>query len=307
MLELLNHEKDHKRHARISAALANKDAAAPRINAAHAKEVTAAAAAVQSIARFSAAAGKKLSNKHGICSDEKLSPLINAVCTAFFLGASQIDLLEALRQHVQPVLAQAAAHAHLVVQHAPTNTHAEEWLSRLAVLAYHVLLVQTFYGTRLPRTAQECCALVGMQEACTMLQAHGILSRQPERFLEGLIVLQLCGHPTSQLLLDWHKQMTTAPSLGGKPIFPSVLQRVCTDPDPLQRAQASSGPINSARQIADVLHFDIVLLMYAAAADTLIELARVSPQSIASSLRARAAASAAGQLAASSEEQEEEE
>ena len=184
-------------------------------------------------------------------------PLVHltaALCHAFFVGVAPHALQTTIRRCVAPLFIAAA-------EQQPLAAHAssEDWVSLLAVLAYHVLLVQTRYCISLPHSSDQCRSLAGMQEACTMLLAHGITSRQPERFLEGLIVLQLCGHTTSMMLLDWHARMASAPTAGVRSIYPAVLQRVMGG---LQQARGAR--LTTASQLADVLHMRIVLLMYAA-------------------------------------------
>ena len=186
----------------------------------------------------------------------QLTPLVTAVCDAHFAGEDAA----ALCASVAPVFEAATQHNLLRPSRATVTAVNEEWVSRLAVLAYHLLLVQTGYGVQLPEGSSSCLALVGMQQACTMLLAHGTSSRQPERFLEGLIVLQLCGYSTSGMLRRWEQQHNrkAAPTSGDFCIWPHVLQRVvCAD-------AAAKPPFTVPGMLADLLHLHIVLLMYAA-------------------------------------------
>jgi len=184
-----------------------------------------------------------------------VSLLVSVVSEAFFQGVSASALRAVLRSHVTAVFAAAGKR-----KFSPSLVSSEDWVSQLAVLAYHVLLVQTRYGISLPATPvrEECLALDGMKEAEQMLLHHGVMSRQPERFIEGLMVLHFCGNDTSTMLLQWAGNMSTAPSVGPLSIYPKVLQRT------MQQA-AEPAALSTAAQLADVLHWCIVLLMYSAA------------------------------------------
>jgi len=217
----------------------------------------------------------------------QVGPLITAVCDAYFAGDSAAALSSALEsvalvfeaattRKQRPPKAQPGGrknnrikadedHSRRATKKAPDcerlEADEEEWVSQLAVLAYHALLVQTGYGVKMPASAADCRALVGMEAACAMLLAHDTTSRQPERFLEGLCVLQLCGSDTTALLHRWMQRHATAPQRSRAkllPIYPTVLQRIVGS-----NKAGAAAPIQSPRQLADVMHFHIVLVMYA--------------------------------------------
>ena len=128
----------------------------------------------------------------------------------------------------------------------------EDLVSQLAVLAYHALLVQTTYGFRMFNAGAAGC--VGMAEACHFLRKHLHLSLQPERYLEGLIVLQLCGGDSTLAMIEPWRQTFNK----DKRVWPSCLEAAC------DFAGSSSVP-PVARHLDAVMHFDTVLMMYACA------------------------------------------
>jgi hypothetical protein len=99
----------------------------------------------------------------------------------------------------------------------------EEWTSQLAVLALHLLYVLGGYDLKqLPADAQErrnliistlqavpghgpSEVIVRMDVACAFLMEHLHVSRQPERFGEGILLLYLCGYrvEANKLLCEW--------------------------------------------------------------------------------------------------------
>jgi len=230
-----------------------------------------------------------------------IAQLTTAVCDAFFNHAAGTTAL--LQQALNCVVPLFECGRRLTLDSIPgSGSHAEECISQLAVLAFHVLLVQTEYGVRLPGSSEERANLVGMTEACAMLQAHGVSSRQPERFLEGLCVLRMCGRETSQSFLAW-KQMhsrSDAPCKGSDSVYPSVLQRVCNEHMPI----ATGDTYHSARSLADLLHFDIVLLMYAAAAEARLHISAVDERDEAARKRSAALAVASSAAPAGSADSE---
>ena len=187
---------------------------------------------------------------------ETIRALNSAVCDAFFAGVSGTALQRGLK-HVVPVFQAAAQLARNSTQN-KVSTEEEECISQLAVLAYHVLLVQTKYGIELPDALEQRKALVGMKDACDMLLAHGGRSRQPERFLEGLCVLELCGHATSGLLSRWYQRMQVQKDAKAA-VWPAILQPALA----LRPAEGRLSAIK-ASMLADLSHWRIVLLMYAA-------------------------------------------
>ena len=224
------------------------------LDASDAAAHSAAAATLADIRKHAAACLKGLGKESPPASFPiSVSSLTAAVCSAFFAGVSSGTLKRALNPSVVEVFKLATEHAQRL---------SEECVSQLAVLAYHVLLVQTKYGVELAATPdpQACKQLIGMKEACTMLLAHDTRSRQPERFLEGLCVLELCGHSTSGLLFHWHERMRSDVTA---PCYPAVLQQALHLPRRQKAPKAADSLINAAG-LADVIHWRIVLFMYAA-------------------------------------------
>jgi hypothetical protein len=119
----------------------------------------------------------------------------------------------------------------------------EEWVSRLASLAFHMYLVQSCYGVKRPETAEACRALIGMEAARDFLLAHIDCSRQPERFLEGLAVLELCGTSTEDRLAQWYGRMRATP----KHVYPESLQ-------PLFDGPHAQPHCNTSQALGDIVH-----------------------------------------------------
>jgi hypothetical protein len=127
----------------------------------------------------------------------------------------------------------------------------EEFVSRLACLAFHMYLVQSCYGVKRPETAEACRALIGMEAARDFLLAHIDCSRQPERFLEGLAVLELCGTSTEDRLAQWYGRMRATP----KHVYPESLQ-------PLFDGPHAQPHCNTSQALGDIVHMYDVILLY---------------------------------------------
>jgi hypothetical protein len=135
--------------------------------------------------------------------------------------------------------------------------HSEDVTSMLASLAFHMYLVQTSYGVRRPATSADCLQLIGMGKASAFLRAHISSSRQPERFFEGLALLELCGVDTIQLLSDWLDSMRAR---RGPSIYPPVLKPVLLVD---KKASTTSSPKKcQPEDITPVSHMYDVLLLY---------------------------------------------
>lgn len=132
----------------------------------------------------------------------------------------------------------------------------DEWISWLAVYAYHVMLVQTGYGEEMPPTGAACANLLAMAEAIPVLERYLPHTRQPERFIEGLTLLEFCGHPTDQMLNQWLASLNEGDQR--RRVYPDSLAQlvpvVCDGSVPLK-----------ASGLSDMIHFDSVLVMYYAA------------------------------------------
>lgn len=138
-----------------------------------------------------------------------------------------------------------------------------DWVSRMASLAFHLLLVQTHYGSAAP-APDVCAGLKGMEHACRFLLQYLLLSRQPERFIEGLTVLEMCGHRTDTHLLQWvdciRREHSARSRAGIIALWPRSLASVTVGPTP-----PSSKKSSSSANLADLLHMGAVMLMYGAA------------------------------------------
>jgi hypothetical protein len=213
-----------------------------------------AAATLADIRKHAAACVKGLGKENQPATiHHSVSSLTAAVCSAFFAGVSSGTLKRALNPGVVEVFELATEHAERL---------SEECVSQLSVLAYHVLLVQTNYGIQLPASPSQALKLVGMKDACKMLRAHGTVSRQPERFLEGLCVLQLCEGNTTALFCEWEEQHCRRDKKPAEAIWPPVLKQVL-----LPGAGLALSSLRNAQQVADVVHWRMVLFMYAAIVD----------------------------------------
>ena len=153
----------------------------------------------------------------------------------------------------------------------------EDVVSQLAALAFHALLVQTAYGANMfQRSVAARC--LGVQEACQFLQQQLQFCAQPEHFLEGLIVLQLCaGVSTLAMIAPWLQTFNR-----DRRVKPRCLEASCD-------AAAAGRATPSSTSLRAILHFDTVLLMYAIASQVALSV----PRKIASTARSAAASSSA--------------
>jgi hypothetical protein len=175
--------------------------------------------------------------------------------------------------------AAAAADARKPAVDAAFRVSYEHAVSQVAVLAYHVLLVQTEYGGTIHSTT--CLDLPSMVEACVLLRNHVAESLQPERFLEGLAVLEACTRDGSsgRLLADWapHKQDARLfPLCLGSAVECASECMSADDPHSERRRlwgdsadvcghlEVHLKHLRASKSLSDMLHFDTVLMMYAA-------------------------------------------
>lgn len=129
----------------------------------------------------------------------------------------------------------------------------EEFVSRLACLAFHMYMVQSCYGVLQPGEVSGFLERLGMTDARNFLVKHLHCCRQPERFFEGLAVLELSGTPTDDLFKQWTTLMSDNRSL----IWPETLK-------PLFGAKPSNSDTSSKDARRDAAHMYYVLLLYGA-------------------------------------------
>ncbi len=129
----------------------------------------------------------------------------------------------------------------------------EDWVSRLAVLAFHLFLVETGYGTYTATPAQAMGGgIIGMRAACTFLKRQLMVSRQPERVFEGFALLEKCGVSTAGMVVEWsHK-------LQFMDVWPPSLKKL------MLLNSASVSVTSSIGALSDMKHWDMVLMIYAA-------------------------------------------
>lgn len=135
------------------------------------------------------------------------------------------------------------------------KNHVEEWVSQMAVLALHIFFALTDYGAAVPATEEGVHSLLpnrGVKVLCEFLLAHLELSRQPDPFCEGLVLLHYCGYGNSadKILMHWYddKQKVIWPYvLCGLPCFRGFSKN------------QSKGNRSTSGEADRLLHFNIVL------------------------------------------------
>jgi hypothetical protein len=138
----------------------------------------------------------------------------------------------------------------------------------LFILAYHMLLVQTCYGTRMPQPTT-VAKMVGMKEACAFIQQHAFQCTQLEALLEGVTTLVFCGGPVAVLILsEWlcrcKRNVLTACN------WPTAVAHALSSS--LNASATQLQATTTASNVLQLIHLDAVLLMAAAALQVTLSL-----------------------------------